>query len=618
MIKKVTWILISCLMVLSLVLASCGQKEEEKEAKVTEEGETTVITTKGEEEEKVTSVLGEEEEEEVTTPAGTGNWWDKLGVPEYGGSFTISGRIPPTVDTYNAVNYGVAGFFDMLFIWDWTVNPETQYAFKTFVVPIKYCRGMLVDTWEWTDAQTLILNIRHDVYYQNKPPANGRKFTAHDIQYHYDRNMGTGSGFTEADINQGMFYFMRAIKKVTALDDYTVEVKYNLPSLLNNWLALATPGPQNEIENRETVEQHGPIVTDWEYAVGTGPFILADYLPGSTMTLEKNPNYWGHDERYPENQIPYVDKVKVLEIVDASTQMAAMRTAKIDYMGGVSWERAAELEKSNPKLLKAEMPTNAYAFELRVDNPPFTDIRVRKALNLAIDRETIAETYYNGTVDGNACGFLSPYTKGYCYDYKDWSQELKDEYSYNPEKAKELLTEAGYPNGFTTNVVAASGGESEDLLQILKAYFADINVDMELRLMEAGNFMNFVTTGQQDQMVFRNWWGMFAPVDIPMGVFKTPDPGRPITRGVSDPRYDALYEEWTAVSDEEEAMRISRECQKMVQEEHWSTVLFPLINYNIWQPYLKGYSGQLIFIFQQYWMWPRFWMDQNLKKSMGY
>jgi peptide/nickel transport system substrate-binding protein len=613
MLKKVIWVLISYLMVLSLVMASCST-DEDTGGKVVEE-DTGQTVTVGAEEEEATSIL-DEQEEEVATPPGTGNWWDKLGVPEYGGTLTITGTIPDSFDPAGTSVTGVSGFFDMLFIWDWTVNPETQYAFKTFVVPIKYVRGMLVESWEWLDAQTLILNIRQDVYYQDKPPANGRKLTAHDIVYHYDRALGTGSGFTEP--NFSISFFLTAIEKMSALDDYTVEVKYVFPSLLNNWLALATPGVHNEIENRETVEQVGGVITDWRYAVGSGPFILADYLPGSVMTLVPNPNYWGHDERYPQNQLPYISKLKVMEIVDASTRIAAMRTGKVDILTGVSWEQANELERTTPNLLKSEMPVNAYSFELRVDNPPFDNILVRKALNLAIDRKTIAETYYGGVVDGNPCSMFSPYTKGYAYDYADWPQELKDEYTYNPEKAKQLLTEAGYPNGFSTHVVAASGGEGEDLLQILKAYFKDINVDMELRLMEAGAFMNFVTSGQQDQMVFRNWWGMFAPVDFPLGTFKTPDPGRPITRGISDPIYDALYQEFRAAADEDEAMQIVRDAQKRVMEQHWVTALFPLINYNIWQPYLKGYSGQLIFIFQQYWMWARFWTDEAQKRSMGY
>jgi len=592
-------------MVLSLVIASCAPKEEEKKA----EEEKAVVTQKAEEK-KV------EEKEVVAVPPGGGNWWDKFGEPRCGGTLTITtGSLPTTFDpAAGFAPVSTTGCFDMLFIWDWTVDREL-YPFKTFVVPIKYTKGLLVETWEWKDAQTLILHIRRDVYYQNKPPANGRKLTAQDIQFHFDRLLGTGSGFTQSI--PAVAGLLGAVQKVTALDNYTVEVKYKNPSLINNFNALANPGNQNEIENPETIKQYGPLINDWRYAVGTGPFILTDYVPGSAMTYSRNPNYWGYDERHPENKLPYVDTLRVLSIPDASTRMAAMRTGKIDIMTGINWDRLEEITKTNPAVLKAKMPVNAWALELRTDVAPFTDIRVRKALNLAIDRETIAKTYYGGVVDGKPCGFLSPYTKGYCYDYSEWPQELKDEYSYNPKRAKELLAEAGYPNGFKTNVVAASGGEGQDILEILVSYFKAINVDMELRLMESVAFQNFVFAGKQDQMIFRNWWGVYAPVDVPIGLFYSKG-STPTTTRASNADYDAVYEQFKAVQDEAEAMRLLREAQRISLENHWTVNLFPLVNFNVWQPYLKGYSGELCFAMQQYWYWARLWIDQDLKKAMGF
>jgi peptide/nickel transport system substrate-binding protein len=591
-------------MVLSLVLASCGPKEEEEEE----------VTPPTEEEEEVTPPT--EEEEEVTPPTTGGNWWDKFGEPQYGGTITIgTGSLPSTFDpAANFAPVSTTGCFDMLFMWDWTVDREV-YPFKTFVVPIKYSRGLLVDTWEWQDAQTLILNIRRDVYYQNKPPANGRKLTAQDIEYHFDRLLGTGSGFTKSI--PAVASLLSAVEKVTALDDYTVQVKFKNPSLMNNWNSVTNPGNQNEIENPETVKQYGPFINDWHYAVGTGPFIVTDYVAGSAMTYSRNPNYWHYDERYPQNKLPYVDTFRMLSIPDASTIRSAVRTGKIEIITGVNRDGLQELTKTNPDLNKAEMPVNAWALEPRTDNTPFTDIRVRKALNLAIDREMIAKTYYVGVVDGKPCGFLSPYSKGYCYDYSEWPQELKDEYSYNPELAKELLAEAGYPNGFKTNVVSTSGGEGQDILEILQSYFKAINVDMELRLMDSVGFQNFVFAGKQDQMIFRNWWGMYAPVDVPIGIFYSKG-STPTTTRVSNADYDALYEEFKKVQDETEAQRILREAQKLSLENHWTVGLFPLVNFNIWEPYLKGYSGELLFAMQQYWYWARLWIDQDLKKSMGY
>jgi peptide/nickel transport system substrate-binding protein len=594
MIKKVLWVLISCLMVLSLILASCGPKEEE--------------------EEEITPPPGEEEE--VTPPTTGGNWWDKFGEPEYGGTLNLAaGSLPTTFDPANFTTSRTNGFFDQLFIWDWAVDREL-HPFKTLVVPIKYIRGLLVETWDWEDPQTLILNIRQDVYYQDKPPANGRKLTAQDIEYHFDRALGTGSGFTEP--NPSLINMLAAFEKVTALDDYTVQVKFKSPSLINNWNGLTNPGNQVEIENPETIQQYGPLVNDWHYAVGTGPFILTDYITASTMTLTPNPNYWGYDERYPENKLPYLDRLRVLTISDASSVRAAIRAGKIDLTTNVSLEGLQELTSTNPDLIKAEMPANTWALELRTDMDPFTDIRVRKALQMAIDRETIAATYYGGIVDGKPCCFLSPYTKGYCYDYSEWPQELKDEYSYNPTRAKELLAEAGYPNGFKTNVVSTSGGQGQDLLEILQSYFQAINVDMELRLMESVAFSNFVFSGKQDQMIFRGWWGMIAPVDVPIGDFYSKYPANVNTTRASNADYDALYEEFKIVQDEDEAQRILREAQKISLENHWKVGLFPLVSFNVWEPYLKGYSGELAFLFQQYWYWARLWIDQDLKKSMGF
>jgi len=547
--------------------------------------------------------------------AAQGKWWGKFGEPQYGGKITkATSSLPTTFDPANFISSGTTGFFDMMFTWDRTVD-RNEYPFKTNVVPQKYVKGSLAETWEWKDPQTLILHLRKDVHFQNKPPANGRKLTAQDVEFHYDRMMGTGSGFTQRNVFSGGL--LTAVQKVTALDDYTVQAKFVTASPLRNWNALANPGPQNEIENPETVKQYGPVVSDWRYAIGTGPFILTDWVTGSSMTLSRYPNYWGHDERYPENQLPYVDTFRVLSIPDLSTMAAALRTGKIDVMTGVSWEQTKQLADADPDLLKAEMPVNAYAVELRVDKDPFKDIKVRKALDLAIDREEMAKTYWGGTVDGKPAALFSPYTKGYAWPYDEWPQQLKDEYGYNPERAKELLAEAGYPKGFKTNIVVSNVETDQDLVQIIQTYFKAINVDMEIRTMESVAFQSFVTAAKQDQMDFRNWWAMFAPVDVPLGLFYSKD--RTTTPPiVVDANYDALVDEFRKVDSEDEAQRIAREAEKRALEQHWTVGLFPLVNYNIWQPWLKGYSGELIFIFQEYWNWKQLWVDQDLKKSMGY
>ena len=115
--------------------------------------------------------------------------------------------------------------------------------------------------------------------------------------------------------------------------------------------------------------------------------------------------------------------------------------------------------------------------DMAFDKAPFTDIRVRQALQMAIDRKAIAASYFDGIIDGVPAGIISPLQIGWCTPYEKWSEDLKQLYSYNPEKAKKLLAEAGYPKGFDTNIIASQTGDLE-LLQIIKSMFQDIAVPL--------------------------------------------------------------------------------------------------------------------------------------------
>ena len=150
------------------------------------------------------------------------------------------------------------------------------------------------------------------------------------------------------------------------------------------------------------VEEYGDI-QDWRNLVGTGPFMFTDWVDGSSMTWEKNPDYWGTDEKFPENQIPYADVTRVLVMKDEATRIAAMRTAKGDYMGWLAnsaistTEQAEALLKTNPDITLipyAYRSTTSTAFN--VDKAPFDDINVRRAMQMALDLDTINTIYFKG------------------------------------------------------------------------------------------------------------------------------------------------------------------------------------------------------------------------------
>ena len=213
--------------------------------------------------------------------------------------------------------------------------------------------------------------------------------------------------------------------------------------------------------------------------------------------------------------------------------------------------------------------------------------------------------------------------KGWAWPYEDWPQDLKDEYTYNPMAARKLLADAGYPDGFKTNIVADVAGDM-DLLQIVKSYFAQVGIDMEIRPMESAALVAFVQTAQKhDQMVYRSG-GSLGSGHEPLRQltrFRTGSSGTPHLM-VSDPVMDSFYPKAIAATGEDEVKKIFRDANEYVARQHFAISLLQPMKYSLYQPWLKGYSGQFGAISwspQSFSFYAaRFWIDGKLKKAMGH
>ena len=174
-------------------------------------------------------------------------------------------------------------------------------------------------------------------------PANGREFTSDDVLFHYNRMYGLGGGFTKGSPFYSATQYADLVS-LTAPDKYTVIFKWKTPNPEVITETLQAASGEQLIECPDAVKQWGDMNT-WQHSIGTGPFMFKDFVPGSSATLVKNPNYWGYDERYPQNKLPYIDTLKVLIIPNTATTMAAMRTGKIDVMDGIALQSAQDMQE---------------------------------------------------------------------------------------------------------------------------------------------------------------------------------------------------------------------------------------------------------------------------------
>ncbi len=601
--NRTVWLTISMLIAGALLLASCAPPPPATQT-------PTQTPTPG-------SVL-------TPTPApvsGPEMVRDSLGrlveKPEYGGELTFiydSGPVgfDDTITQYSSCSANPLIYNDLV-DGDWAKGPsgtsEASWLYGGFS-GFAVMANDLIGSWELNDPLTVTMRVRKGVHFQNKPPVNGREMTADDIVFSVTRAMTIPTSKLKVDHPWGF--------QITAPDKWTVVLKSTEPMYTGE--NLRDVACMCYIVPREMVEKYGNVQI-WENACGTGPFILVDHVPQSTLTLHRNPNYFKHDPLHPENQLPYVDVVKWLVIPDPSTRLAAMRTDKADHMGGAAevslpTQDARALLQNNPTLKSLKfLSNNANNICMRVDKPelPFDDIRVRQALMMAIDRQSIVKDYFSGEAEILTWPCAATAETGNFYvPLEKLPASVRELYSYNPEKAKKLLAEAGYPNGFKTQIVCYS--YFIDMLSIVKDYWSKIGVDLTLDVKEYSVWTSIKKEHNHKEMYMNSRGGLEAPfkmLDLRFGEMVN-------LSMVNDPICARTYE---AVANnffnETERDRIFREFLPYCLEQAWY-VQFPTpLVYTVWEPWVKSYNGEWSVGYSSRPNWQQYvWVDQDLRQQM--
>ena len=553
-----------------------------------------------------------------------------VSAPQYGGTLTWGASAhPPSTD--NWWNLGWAqkftdGVNEPLAFSDWAISRDI-FDLASYDRPAEYSRGALAESWSMPDDTTLIWNIRQGVYWDNKAPVNGREFDAYDVEWNYHRYFGMGD-FTEDGPNAAVSAITMGIEieSVTATDKWTVEIKLTKPQMavlnrmLNNYFDPYPP---------EVIEKYGDY-KDWRNVVGTGPLRLTDHVEGSSATWEKNPNYWGFDEKFPENRLPYIDEYRSLLIPDVPARLAAMRTGKIDMLGKVgesniySIDDLEALQRTNPEIeVWSHYGSASGIFVFNWALPPVDDPIVRKALQMAVDREKISATYFKGYGDPTPGGLYGQFSKGFAWPYDEWPEDVKMGYMYDPAGAEALLDAAGHPRG-ADGIRFKLGLALHDRFdatypEIVMGYFQAIGVESELVMQTNAEqaATRFADTAEW-HLISGGYMALGTIAYNHINMVSSDIDDWSFNKG-RDPRMEALYYAAKETTDIEEYKSSLRQADEITVREHWglNKSIAPFFSVN--QPWVIGFNGEFnmgrdrgnSFV-------ARFWIDSELKEAMGH
>ncbi|MEE8412941.1 MAG: ABC transporter substrate-binding protein, partial [Dehalococcoidales bacterium] len=483
--------------------------------------------------------------------------------------------------------------------------------------------GWIAESWEWSvdsanEEGTVVYQIRQGINFALNPDSEasvlvgGRAMTMDDVLFSLKQM-----------ITDDRAYIYRANPELRGADIVQTgdwEISITLP-LKDLYVGLGRFGNYGRVVPPEVVEEYGDMA-NWKNSVGTGPFMVTDFMPASEATLVRNPNYWGKDPVGPGkgNQLPYIDGYKYLIIPDSSTRLAAIRTGKLDQIVSLSWEDASALKSQVPDLKELKViGGNLPSISMAGNQQPYSDVRVRRALMMATDFEQINETMQNG--QGQILSWPYAYSETYAdlylgLDDPDIPASIAELYVYSPEKAKQLLADAGYPNGFQTTAIITA--VEADYYSVIKDMWAKVGVEVELDVRERGGWAGVFRAKKQEAIGYypqgpTSMWYTGISIMGPGAVNASFIDDPVINETMADIRI-ALVTEGEAVG-----LKMYREMLKHVLDQAYTIPGVTGISSHFWWPWIKNYSGEYSvgFAFLNNWVkWV--WVDQDLKKEMGY
>ncbi|MHC0038443.1 glutathione ABC transporter substrate-binding protein [Pseudoneobacillus sp. C159] len=438
-----------------------------------------------------------------------------------------------------------------------SANIVYQKVYEGLVAPDKdmNIQPLLAKEWTIIDDTTWEFKLQEGVTFHD-----GETFNAEAVKTTFDRLLDPNTGSPQ-------YEKFAMINEVKVIDDYTVQLKLDYPYAPLLSILASNEGsiisPKAIKENPETLAQH---------PVGTGPFVFEAWKTGQEISLTKNENYWGEKAK--------IDRVVFKVVPEDATRLAMLETGEAQINDQVPVTEIERIEASNSMGLYRTEGLAVEFVGFNTKKKPLNDVRVRKAISYAIEREAIISGVYNnvGTLANAA---MSPKVFGHSDNVKP--------YDYDLNEAKKLLKEAGYENGLELSLLTSDRKERINMAEVIQSQLKGIGVNVKIQVMEYGAFIGMIEKADHDLFI-SGWGNATGDGDYNQyNLFHSASQGAPGNHFYySNPKVDQLIEAARQETDNDKRKQLYEQVMQMELED---AVYIPIRNYEHIAAYSKNVSG---------------------------
>ena len=472
---------------------------------------------------------------------------------------------------------------DYLFMMDWSLNDPSQFDFTGAQITKDHIIGQAAESYVAApDFSSIEITLRDGIKFQKKDNPEydifgGRDFTVQDAVYSIERLLGL-NGVEKVNCETDWTTQLYMVSGVEVTGDNTFRVDFNTKSenALNDFIVECTTGVALTGPEWDALTEQQK--SDWHYANGIGAYILTNYVADNYMQFIANPDYYGVDERTGE-PLPHIANIKLVYIADSDQILTQFIAGELDWFGG---QKSGLLNDSQIAQLKASMADGSYTeyfypsgspsgIGLKTNLAPWSDIRVRQALQHAINCEEIWSRYFGETTPLQIAGLWSTDTGDWAAKSVNMSPELAAEYTYDPALAQQLLADCGFDsnNPLTFDVVCDPLTDM-DLYVLVQSYLAAVGVTMNIVPVPEVMEHNAIVKDDTDARAFNAFAGNFSGVNDVYGMTVTGGFGSGYFHNDEiGQQYDALYQDLVNAEDMATATEIAQQMDEIWLGQHW-------------------------------------------------